>query len=216
MLLTDKNLIVLTIDNINIDIVLNFKTLENIYHFLKDEYLKEVFSIKSNSPFEFLEELEGDNLLNNISTIIFCMCDGELSMQQIKKALLSFKENEFLEVVNLIKITLINQLIFIDNDKKSENKAKDNKDTDSIKKFEEYFNYFYTVAKINLNLAVDEFYKLTPAKLKEMIKINNDFKKNIILSSIYDVLSDVFSNSDSKKKENVIIAKDANAFFDAI
>ena len=87
MLLTDINSIILKINNIDVNVIINFKTLENLYHFLKDDYLKRVIAIDCNDPFKFIEMIDDENeidVLNYVSVLIFCMADGKISFSDIK------------------------------------------------------------------------------------------------------------------------------------
>jgi len=214
MLLTDINSIILKINNIDVNVIINFKTLENLYHFLKDDYLRGVIAIDCNDPFKFIEKIDSENnILNYVSVLIFCMADGKIQLSDIAEGLLKFEENEFNELVKVLKITIINQLLFIE---KSEKVNKKSEIKDSEYSFEDYFNYFYITATRTLNYSLEEFYNLTPAKLKQIININNDNKKNLLLSVAADIVSAIFKDSKNTKQNEVIIAKDANAFFDAI
>lgn len=214
MLLTDINSIILKINNIDVNVIINFKTLENLYHFLKDDYLRGVIAIDCNDPFKFIEKIDSENnILNYVSVLIFCMADGKIQLSDIAEGLLKFEENEFNELVKVLKITIINQLLFIE---KSEKVNKKSEIKDSEYSFEDYFNYFYITATRTLNYSLEEFYNLTPAKLKQIININNDNKKNLLLSVAADIVSAIFKDSKNTKKDEVIIVKDANAFFDAI
>lgn len=214
MLLTDINSIILKINNIDVNVIINFKTLENLYHFLKDDYLRGVIAIDCNDPFKFIEKIDSENnILNYVSVLIFCMADGKIQLSDIAEGLLKFEENEFSELVKVLKITIINQLLFIE---KSEKVNKKSEIKDSEYSFEDYFNYFYITATRTLNYSLEEFYDLTPAKLKQIININNDNKKNLLLSVAADIVSAIFKDSKNTKKDEVIIVKDANAFFDAI
>lgn len=216
MLLTDINSIILKINNIDVNVIINFKTLENLYHFLKDDYLRGVIAIDCNDPFKFIEKIDNENeidVLSYVSVLIFCMADGKISFSDIKESFLEFEENEFKELVKILKITMINQLLFIE---KSEKVNKKSEIKDSEHSFEDYFNYFYITATRTLNYSLEEFYNLTPAKLKQIININNDNKKNLLLSVAADIVSAIFKDSKNTKQNEVIIAKDANAFFDAI
>ena len=214
MLLTDINSIILKINNIDVNVIINFKTLENLYHFLKDDYLRGVIAIDCNDPFKFIEKIDSENnILNYVSVLIFCMADGKIQLSDIAEGLLKFEENEFNELVKVLKITIINQLLFIE---KSEKVNKKSEIKDSEYSFEDYFNYFYITATRTLNYSLEEFYNLTPAKLKQIISINNDNKKNLLLSVAGDIVSAIFKDSKNTKQNEVIIAKDANAFFDAI
>ncbi|CDB16182.1 unknown [Clostridium sp. CAG:221] len=214
MLLTDINSIILKINNIDVNVIINFKTLENLYHFLKDDYLRGVIAIDCNDPFKFIEKIDSENnILNYVSVLIFCMADGKIQLSDIAEGLLKFEENEFNELVKILKITIINQLLFIE---KSEKVNKKSEIKDSEYSFEDYFNYFYITATRTLNYSLEEFYNLTPAKLKQIININNDNKKNLLLSVAADIVSAIFKDSKNTKKDEVIIVKDANAFFDAI
>ena len=214
MLLTDINSIILKINNIDVNVIINFKTLENLYHFLKDDYLRGVIAIDCNDPFKFIEKIDSENnILNYVSVLIFCMADGKIQLSDIAEGLLKFEENEFNELVKVLKITIINQLLFIE---KSEKVNKKSEIKDSEYSFEDYFNYFYITATRTLNYSLEEFYNLTPAKLKQIINMNNDNKKNLLLSVAADIVSAIFKDSKNTKQNEVIIAKDANAFFDAI
>lgn len=140
MLLTDINSIILKINNIDVNVIINFKTLENLYHFLKDDYLRGVIAIDCNDPFKFIEKIDSENnILNYVSVLIFCMADGKIQLSDIAEGLLKFEENEFNELVKVLKITIINQLLFIE---KSEKVNKKSEIKDSEYSFEDYFNYF--------------------------------------------------------------------------
>ena len=54
------------------------------------------------------------DVLNYVSVLIFCMADGKISFSDIKESFLEFEENEFKELVKILKITIINQLLFIE------------------------------------------------------------------------------------------------------
>ena len=54
MLLTDKNAIIININDKPIEIVVNFKALENLYHCVIDKDIMRMLKIEVTNPFEIL------------------------------------------------------------------------------------------------------------------------------------------------------------------
>lgn len=204
MLLTDKNIVQIRLDNENIDIELNFKTLENIYHFLKDEYMCYVYGVECNNTFDFIADIKNKDYM---AVLLYCMSDGRIAIQKIREILNDFKEYE--ELVSLVEINLIYQLITEEDKLLKEEKREINKE----KAFEDYFNNFYTRAVVELKMTIDEFYSMTPYKLKTIIKNIDESKKKGILLAYIDIMK---ARSSNAEKENVKVVKDANEFFDLI
>lgn len=210
MLLTDKNAIVININDKPIEVVLNFKTLENLYHCVIDEDVKRMLKIEATNPFEILEKLSD---INYLSVLLYAMSDGELEIETIKKALEEIGD-EYKGLSLVIDQSLYWQLKTNNetNTEKVETKKED------LKLFEEYFNYFYVLATTVLRYSVEEFYKFTPAKLKEISDIYREEKKNVIIHAYVDIMK--AQHGDDKKEKikdpTVRTVKDANEFFDLI
>ena len=209
MLLTDKNAIIININDKPIEIVVNFKVLENLYHCVIDKDIMRILKIEGTNPFELLEKIDD---INYISVLLYAMSNGEIEIEAIKEALKSI--NEYEELTLLIKQSIYTQL-----------KTNDETNTEEIEKkksdlelFEEYFNYFYVLATTVMKYSVEEFYNFTPAKLKEISNIYREENKGIIISAYIDIMKAQNGGKENTKTENSEVrkVKDANEFFDLI
>lgn len=210
MLLTDKNAIIININDKPIEVIINFKTLENLYHCVTDEDIKGMLKIEATNPFEILEKLSE---INYLSVLLYAMSDGEIEIETIKEALEELG-GEYNQLSLLIDQSLYWQLIT----NKETKTEKVETDKDDLKLFEEYFNYFYVLATTVLRYSVEEFYKFTPAKLKEISDIYKEEKKNVIIHAYVDIMK--AQHGDDKKEKikdsTTRVVKDANEFFDLI
>lgn len=209
MLLTDKNAIIININDKPIEIVVNFKVLENLYHCVTDKDIMRMLKIEATNPFEILEKIDD---INYISVLLYAMSNGEIEIEAIKEALKSI--NEYEELTLLIKQSIYTQL-----------KTNDETNTEEIEKkksdlelFEEYFNYFYVLATTVMKYSVEEFYNFTPSKLKEISNIYREENKGIIISAYIDIMKAQNGGKENTKTENSEVrkVKDANEFFDLI
>lgn len=221
MLLTNINTFKLTIDDIEIYIIFNFKTLENLYNLILDKTINEKFNIGDITPFDFIEKLDKeDNKINNLSILLSCMCEGKLDIYRIKNVIGKFDNNSLYELLKMTKWKIKEQILFDDQDEKSNKENLDlQKETytkNTIKDFEDYFNYFYIIATTVLNYSIDEFYKATPHKLKACINTFNLNQQNILIKVYNGIIG---ANNTEKSKDNnkidkkVETVKDANTFF---
>ena len=209
MLLTDKNAIIININDKPIEIVVNFKVLENLYHCVIDKDIMRMLKIEATNPFEILERIDD---INYMSVLLYAMSNGEIEIEAIKEALKSI--NEYNELTLLIKQSIYTQLK-TNNETNTEEIEKKKSD---LELFEEYFNYFYVLATTVLKYSVEEFYKFTPAKLKEISDIYKEEKKNVIIHAYVDIMK--AQHGDDKKEKikdsTTRVVKDANEFFDLI
>ena len=209
MLLTDKNAIIININDKPIEIVVNFKVLENLYHCVIDKDIMRMLKIETTNPFEVLEKIDD---INYMSVLLYAMSNGEIEIEAIKEALKSI--NEYEELTLLIKQSIYTQL-----------KTNDETNTEEIEKkksdlelFEEYFNYFYVLATTVMKYSTEEFYNFTPAKLKEISNIYREENKGMIISAYIDIMKAQNGGKGNTKTENSEVrkVKDANEFFDLI
>ena len=209
MLLTDKNAIIININDKPIEIVVNFKVLENLYHCVIDKDIMRMLKIEVTNPFEVLEKIDD---INYISVLLYAMSNGEIEIEAIKEALKSI--NEYEELTLLIKQSIYAQLK-TNNETNTEEIEKKKSD---LELFEEYFNYFYVLATTVMKYSVEEFYNFTPAKLKEISNIYREENKGIIISVYIDIMKAQNGGKGNTKTENSEIrkVKDANEFFDLI
>ena len=77
MLLTDKNAIIININDKPIEIVVNFKVLENLYHCVIDKDIMRMLKIEVTNPFEILERIDD---INYISVLLYAMSNGEIEI----------------------------------------------------------------------------------------------------------------------------------------
>lgn len=204
MLLTDKNTILLTINNKPIEVLINFKTLENIYHFICDSELMLSIGVEATNPFDLISKIGDD--IRYMAVLLYCISDATVDISTIKTSLESLSDYD-----ELIKI--IEGLIILQLNNKSENNPSDKSDKSDMELFEDYYNYFYVVATTIIKYSTKEFYNFTPAKLKEISRIYNEENKVPIIKAYIDILK---SRTGNNNDTNVRVIKDANEFFDLI
>ena len=209
MLLTDKNAIIININDKPIEIVVNFKVLENLYHCVIDKDIMRILKIEATNPFEILEKIDD---INYMSVLLYAMNNGEIEIETIKEALKSVNEYDELK-------TIIGQSLYLQLNTSNEvNEEKIEKKKSDLELFEEYFNYFYVLATTVMKYSVEEFYNFTPAKLKEISNIYREENKGIIISAYIDIMKAQNGGKGNTKTENSEVrkVKDANEFFDLI
>ena len=209
MLLTDKNAIIININDRPIEIVVNFKVLENLYHCVIDKDIMRMLKIEATNPFEILEKIDD---INYMSVLLYAMSNGEIEIETIKEALKSI--NDYNELKTIIEQSIYLQL----NTSNEVNEEKIEKKKSDLELFEEYFNYFYVLATTVMKYSVEEFYNFTPAKLKEISNIYREENKGIIISAYIDIMKAQNGGKGNTKTENSEVrkVKDANEFFDLI
>ena len=209
MLLTDKNAIIININDKPIEIVVNFKVLENLYHCVIDKDIMRMLKIEVTNPFEILEKIDD---INYMSVLLYAMSNGEIEIETIKEALKSI--NDYNELKTIIEQSIYLQL----NTSNEVNEEKIEKKKSDLELFEEYFNYFYVLATTVMKYSVEEFYNFTPAKLKEISNIYREENKGIIISAYIDIMKAQNGSKGNTKTENSEVrkVKDANEFFDLI
>ena len=209
MLLTDKNAIIININDKPIEIVVNFKVLENLYHCVIDKDIMRMLKIEVTNPFEILEKIDD---INYMSVLLYAMSNGEIEIETIKEALKSI--NDYNELKTIIEQSIYLQL----NTSNETNEEKIEKKKSDLELFEEYFNYFYVLATTVMKYSVEEFYNFTPAKLKEISNIYREENKGIIISAYIDIMKAQNGSKGNTKTENSEVrkVKDANEFFDLI
>ena len=209
MLLTDKNAIIININDKPIEIVVNFKVLENLYHCVIDKDIMRMLKIEVTNPFEILEKIDD---INYMSVLLYAMSNGEIEIETIKEALKSI--NDYNELKTIIEQSIYLQL----NTSNETNEEKIEKKKSDLELFEEYFNYFYVLATTVMKYSVEEFYNFTPAKLKGISNIYREENKGIIISAYIDIMKAQNGGKGNTKTENSEIrkVKDANEFFDLI
>ena len=209
MLLTDKNAIIININDKPIEIVVNFKVLENLYHCVIDKDIMRMLKIEVTNPFEILEKIDD---INYMSVLLYAMSNGEIEIETIKEALKSI--NDYNELKTIIEQSIYLQL----NTSNEVNEEKIEKKKSDLELFEEYFNYFYVLATTVMKYSVEEFYNFTPAKLKEISNIYREENKGIIISAYIDIMKAQNGGKGNTKTENSEVrkVKDANEFFDLI
>ena len=209
MLLTDKNAIIININDKPIEIVVNFKVLENLYHCVIDKDIMRMLKIEVTNPFEILERIDD---INYISVLLYAMSNGEIEIETIKEALKSI--NDYNELKTIIEQSIYLQL----NTSNEVNEEKIEKKKSDLELFEEYFNYFYVLATTVMKYSVEEFYNFTPSKLKGISNIYREENKGIIISAYIDIMKAQNGGKGNTKTENSEVrkVKDANEFFDLI
>lgn len=201
MLLTEYPLVELSINDIDFKIGFNFKTIQNLYYVLKENFIIKKFNIKAMDPLEFLNEVDKDFKDEYLSLLIHASNNGAIGFIDIEENLKTLDKRTIKDIKYIINAMLIQSLIYISKDEKekadNENSNSKTKKEENNQMFEEWFNYYYCMAIDKLNMTVNEFLLCTPAQLKERINIKNiDFRNNLI--SLYNIPG---KSSEDKKEE---------------
>ena len=187
MLLTEKACLNIEINNLKIDFKFDFRVIENLYYGLAEEFICKKLKIKNVTPLQLLEEIVEYNegylilLLHSSSNGFY---DIDTIINEVNKVSNIDKEN----IYSIIKNIIIQSLIYIepkeDDYKKSTSSKKENKGEKNYKEvFENWFNYYYTMAIDKLKMTLDHFYNSTPSQIKERVyRINVDKKNTYILA----------------------------------
>lgn len=145
----------------------NFNTMRNLYSYL------------NKSPLQFNIEFfnESNDYLNNLTTMIFCMCNAQIEFNDLRKIL----EVADKELYNNLKNMIFNEM-YAENEILLENEDSTADDIDPNKLFEDYYNYYYYIAKAQLHMTEEEFLESSPREIKTMANFDKAYKQNIIIS----------------------------------
>ena len=192
----------LTIDKEKKELYFNFQTLKNLY------------TLTQKNPFYYLKEfMESENRDEFLGTIIYCMANGDITLEDINEVINNKKVKNYLllDIINMVSIESTNE--FKDeeennNDNKNDNDDQEEKtEEEQLKEFEDFWNYCYFTATIKLNKSEEEFYLMSPRELKRLYKYNSNFDKNIVIDTYITISKAKNSNKENEAEEVVSVAR---------
>ena len=208
MLLTNNNDFILTIDGVKFSLKLTFKVLERMYNIINDSDLNLMFRLKAESPLNLVENIEEKD---NLIVLIYCCSQGKLDPQQIKEAINSIEEIEYITLIQIVRAGLVSSLV--DNSEEEESKPKENSN-EKKESFDEYYNYLYLSAITQLNFSKEQFYNSTPSEVKQLLNNNLLHRKTALIRTYIDIVkARNNSNENHASKDTTIKVADANEFF---
>ena len=141
--------------------------------------MRNLYSYLNKSPLQFNIEFfnESNDYLNNLTTMIFCMCNAQIEFNDLRKIL----EVADKELYNNLKNMIFNEM-YAENEILLENEDSTADDIDPNKLFEDYYNYYYYIAKAQLHMTEEEFLESSPREIKTMANFDKAYKQNIIIS----------------------------------
>lgn len=208
MLLTNNNDFILTIDGVKFSLKLTFKVLEKMYNLINDSDLNLMFSLKAESPFDLIENIENKE---NITALIYCHADGKIDKEYIEETINNLSEIEYKAIKEIIKAATLSSIVSIEDTKETKEKETKEKET-----FDDYYNYLYLSAVTQLNYTKEQFCNTTPSELKQLLNNNMLHKKNALIRTYIDIMSARNSSNQKVEENKTIKAVDANQFFDMI
>lgn len=216
MLLTEKASAIIELDKYKIDLRFDFKVIENLHYALKDDFICTYLGIEKMDVLDFIATLENYNegiliLLLNVSS------NGEYSILELKKLMEIIDDRSKESIFLIFRSVAMQSLIFINKDQENseENTQEDTKEDDN--KFEEWFNYYYCMAIDKLKMNLEEFYKATPAQIKERVYRLNLDKKNLYIMTYCDVMKARSENATVNNKiQDIEEVTDVFDFFNRI
>lgn len=192
----------LTIDKEKKELYFNFQTLKNLYR------------LTQKNPFYYLKDfMESENRDDYMGTIIYCMANGDITLEDINEVINNKKVKNYLllDIINMVSIESTNE--FKDeeennNDNKNDNDDQEEKtEEEQLKEFEDFWNYCYFTATIKLNKSEEEFYLMSPRELKTLDKYNSNFYKNILIDTYITISKAKNSNKENEAEEVVSVAR---------
>lgn len=201
MLLTEKAIAKIKLNELEIDLKIDFKVIENLHYALKEEVILNYLKIEKNLDFLDLLGLLEDFNNEILSLFLNVACDCKYTIAEIDRELKTLKENEREGLLLILKSLIIDSLMFKSDEEEKEREDEDEKEEDE-RKFEKWFNYFYCIARDRLKLTLEEFYQSTPAQLKERIYRFNLEEKNILIN-VYCEVMNARNGATTEKKETI-------------
>ena len=206
MLLTNNNDFILTIDGVKFSLKLTFKVLERIYNIINDSDLNQMFRLKTESPFDLIENVENKE---NIIALIYCYANGKIDKEYIEETINNLSEIEYAGIKEIIKAATLSSIISTEDTK--ETKKEETKEEET---FDDYYNYLYLSAVTQLNYTKEQFYNSTPSEVKQLLNNNLLHRKTALIRTYIDIVkARNNSNENHASKDTTIKVADANEFF---
>lgn len=192
----------LTIDKEKKELYFNFQTLKNLY------------TLTQKNPFYYLKEfMESENRDEFLGTIIYCMANGDITLEDINEVINNKKVKNYLllDIINMVSIESTNE--FKDeeennNDNKNDNDDQEEKtEEEQLKEFEDFWNYCYFTATVKLNKSEEEFYLMSPRELKTLDKYNSNYYKNILIDTYITISKAKNTDKEDEAEEVVNVAR---------
>ncbi len=197
-MLGEKIDLTLKIENREISLKLNMKSLKNLGELTRRNPFKYLY--------DFIHEKDEDNKNKMLVNILLAFTDANLTVEDLPKILDQNKEMDY-----LISMLMINEIMCeIEEDKKGNSKNEiDDEEENEDKRYKNWcdtYNYYYYIATVQFHMSKEEFLDTTLRELKTLDKLNKDYLKNIIISYYIDV-NTARNNSGKKEVETLKATK---------
>ena len=184
----------------NKELYFNYQTLKNLY------------KLTEQNPFNYLQDfMFAENKDEFLGTIIYCMANGDINLNDIEMILddKDIKNNLLVNIINLITVEFKSEYTEEEknNSEKEDNEQVEKTKEDKLKQFEDYWNYSYFTATVKLKKTEDEFYKMTHRELKTLDKFNSNYYKNILIDTYVTVLNAKNGSAQEEKEEIVNVTR---------
>ena len=187
-MLGEKIDLTLKIENREISLKLNMKSLKNLGELTRRNPFKYLY--------DFIHEEDEDNKNKMLVNILLAFTDANLTVEDLPKILDQNKEMDY-----IISLLMVNEIMCeIEEDRKSDSND-ETEEEDEYKGYKNWcdvYNYYYYVATVQFHMSKEEFLDTTLRELKTLDKLNKDYLKNIIISYYIDVNT---ARNNSGKKE---------------
>lgn len=195
--------------NQKIDLIFNFKTIENLYYNLQ------TWGYETKNPLTFIENFCNKKYKDKREyyLLLSSFLNGSIEEEEVINIIDNNKLDELL--INLLAVIIseikTDDIFEKDKDTEEEENIKDSS-IDDEKNFIYFWDNSYYIAKIVLKMTDEEFYNTTPKILYTLQKIDREYKKNIILERDIEIQKAKIKSSDidtgsNKKKEKVVMCK---------
>lgn len=194
-------------DNYKLDLTIEGEKKELYFNY---QFLKNIYGLTQINPFYYIQDfVSAKDKDDYLGTIIYCMCNGDISLKNINLLL----EDEDIKTNLIIKlICIFNIELFSECKEENENNSDNSDDNEVVEKseddknkeFKNYWNSCYFTATILLKKTEDEFYKMSVRELQTLAKYNKEFYKNVLIDTYVTVLNAKNGNTENNEKEEVI------------
>lgn len=172
------------------------------------QFLKNLYGLTQINPFYYIQDfVSAKDKYDYLGTIIYCMCNGDISLSNINLLLedKDIKTNLIIKLICIFNIELVSECKEEnENESDNYNEVVEKSEDDKNKEFENYWNSCYFTATILLKKTEDEFYKMSVRELQTLAKYNKEFYKNVLIDTYVTVLNAKNGNTKNNKKEEVI------------
>jgi hypothetical protein len=171
-MLGDNYLLELSINDEERELKFDFRFLRNLNSLLRE-------SNSNCSPIDYIDNfIKAEDKEKYYIDILYCMLNGEISLEDLQEIIEKVKENLFPVLFMLIVTEWRVEDIFENEENDSEEEAEKESNENEFLRFwdSNYYNAIY-----QLNMTEEEFLNSSPREIGTLNKLNAEYYKNIIL-----------------------------------